>query len=164
MVGDNNFAFIDGQNLHTSILKQGWKPDYRRFRVYLKDKLRVTKAFLFIGYIKDNQDLYAALRRDGYILIFRPTLEYAPGKVKGNVDADLVLQAMIEFDNYDRAVIVAGDGDYYSLIKYLLSKNKMANLVIPDRYNYSSLLRKLSCRKLYMNGLEGKIGYKKGRH
>jgi len=33
-----NYAFIDGQNLYLAIQKSGWKLDFKRFRVYLKEK------------------------------------------------------------------------------------------------------------------------------
>ncbi len=50
---ENNYAFIDSQNLNLSILSLGWKLDFARFRVYLNEKYGVEKAFLFIGYIKN---------------------------------------------------------------------------------------------------------------
>jgi uncharacterized LabA/DUF88 family protein len=53
----------------------------------------------------------------------------------------LVLYASaIEFCNYDKAIIVSGDGDFHCLIKYLLSKNKLAYVFIPNKKAYSHLL------------------------
>src|SRR3989338_296700 len=92
----NNYAFIDSQNLNLSIQNQGWKLDFKKFRIYLKDKYNISKAFLFIGYVPQNQALYTYLQEDGYILIFKPTLQLPKGKVKGNVDAELVLHTLIE--------------------------------------------------------------------
>lgn len=66
-----------------------------------------------------NQALYTNLQKDGYILIFKPTLSLPADDVKGNVDAELVLHAMIEYQNYDKALIVTGDGDFYCLVDYL---------------------------------------------
>ena len=34
----NNFAFIDGANLHKGVNGLGWKLDYERFRVWLSEK------------------------------------------------------------------------------------------------------------------------------
>lgn len=135
------YAFLDSQNLNLSIRDQGWKLDFARFRIYLKDKHKVKKAFLFIGYIKKNQKLYDSLKKAGYKLIFKPVTN-KKGEVKGNVDAELVLHTMIEFNNYNKAVIVSGDGDFYCLIEYLMKKKKLFSLVIPNKYKYSSLLRK----------------------
>ena len=54
------YAFIDSQNVNLSVRDQGWALDFKRFRQYLKDKYRVKQAFLFIGYIKDNEGMYKA--------------------------------------------------------------------------------------------------------
>ena len=69
-----NYAFIDSQNLNLAIRSQGWILDFKKFKRYLQDKYRIDKAFLFIGYVPQNQDLYTGLQKDGYILVFKPTL------------------------------------------------------------------------------------------
>lgn len=140
----NNYAFIDGQNLHLGIRSQGWVLDYPRFRRYLSDKFGVTKTFFFIGYKRENERLYAFLRKADYLCIFKPTLELPNGDVKGNVDAELVLHTMVEYPNYRRAVIVSGDGDFRCLAEYLLSKDKLERILIPNRLRYSGLLKGLS--------------------
>ena len=88
---ENNFAFIDSQNLNLSIRSLGWDLDFKKFRVYLKKKYQVTKTFLFISYVEGNNDLYVALQETGFICIFKPTLKYKDGSTKGNCDAELVL-------------------------------------------------------------------------
>ena len=153
----NNYAFIDSQNLNLSIREQGWQLDFKRFRVYLKDKYSVTKAFIFIGYVPTNESLYTSLQEYGYIIIFKPTLPLPDGRVKGNTDTELVLHAMIEYPNYDKAVIVTGDGDFYCLIDYLKKNNKLEKLIIPNKYKFSSLLRKFAKDMAFMNDLRGKL-------
>src|SRR3989339_2244616 len=142
----NNYAFIDSQNLNLGVKSQGWSLNFVRFRQFLKDKYQVDKAYLFIGYVPDNQALYVELQKAGYICIFKPTLEIKERgkiKVKGNVDAELVLHAMIEYKNYDKAVIVSGDGDFHCLIEYLEEKGKLLKIITPNK-RYSSLLKKFS--------------------
>jgi uncharacterized LabA/DUF88 family protein len=140
------YAFIDSQNLNLGVQSLGWKLDFAQFRRYLKDKYGVKRAFLCIGYIARHQDLYTYLRQSGYTCIFKPTLEVIDGKkrqTKGNVDAELVLHTMIEFPNYTKAIIVSCDGDFHCLIKYLVNKQKILRLMVPNK-KYSSLLRKFS--------------------
>lgn len=139
----NNYAFIDGQNLNLGTKELCWKLDLKKFRIYLREKYGVTKAFYFIGFVDGNNDLYASLQEYGYILIFKPTFRNKDGKVKGNCDAELVLQAMIEINKYEKAVIVSGDGDFACLIKYLREQNKLAKVICPNS-NYSGLLKKAS--------------------
>ena len=131
--------------------------DFARFRVYLADKYGIAKAFVFIGYMRENEPLYNSLRKDGYSLVFKPTLLLPEGGVKGNVDAELVLHAMIEYSNYDKALIVTGDGDFYCLVEYLLKKDKLLNLMIPNQKKYSSLYRIIRTEMVFMNDLRGKL-------
>ena len=157
----NNYAFIDSQNLNLSIRSQGWVLDFRRFRQYLQDKYRVTKAFLFIGYVYENQALYTGLQKDGYILVFKPTLKLPSGKIKGNVDAEIVLHAMIEYENYHKALIVTGDGDLYCLVDYLIKNGKLLKLLVPNKNSFSSLFRRLVPHMAFMNDLRNKLEYAK---
>ena len=157
------YAFIDSQNLNLSIQDCGWKLDFKRFFIYLKDKYKVTKAFLFIGYVAGNESLYTYLQNSGYILVFKPTLEYKKDLktfIKGNVDAELVLHAMIKFPNYDKAIIVSGDGDFHCLIEYLKKQNKLLKIVVPNSNKYSALLRKYKNYLVYLDGLRKKLGQK----
>lgn len=159
--GKNNYAFIDSQNLNLAIRGLGWELDFKKFRKYLHDKYSVSKAFLFIGYVPENQNLYISLQKYEYILVFKPTLRLPDGRVKGNVDAELVLHAMIEYENYDEALIVTGDGDFYCLVSYLIKQKKLLKLMIPDRTAYSSLFRKLMSHIVFMNDLRGKVEFKR---
>jgi len=160
---ENNYAFIDSQNLNLSIQSLGWNLDFAKFRIYLQEKYGAKKVFLFIGYIKGNSDLYKFLQSAGFICIFKPTLEYKDGTTKGNVDAELVLHTMIEYPNYNKAIIITGDGDFYCLVKYLIDNNKLKAVIIPNHFKFSALLNFKICRPFlkFMNDLKIKLGYKK---
>lgn len=156
-----NYAFIDSQNVNLGVQSLGWKLDWRKFRVYLEEKYKVSVAYLFIGYIPQNQDLYSSLQKAGFVLIFKPVIPDKDGNVKGNVDADLVLQAMIDYQNYNKAVIVTSDGDFYSLVKYLYEHNKLEKVISPYIETCSSLLKKSSKEKIvFMDNLRKKLKYK----
>jgi uncharacterized LabA/DUF88 family protein len=142
----SNYAFIDSQNLNLGVRVQGWELDFARFRVYLKDKYQITKAFLCIGYVKGNEGLYKHLQESGYICVFKPTLELPDGEVKGNVDAELVLHTMIHLNDFDKAVIVTGDGDFHCLVEYLVQQNKLLALMVPNHKHYSGLLKRKDFR------------------
>jgi uncharacterized LabA/DUF88 family protein len=161
MKNKNNYAFIDSQNLNLAIRDQGWKLDFKRFRKYLEDKYGIKKAFIFIGFIPTNQTLYTSLQKNGFILVFKPTLLLPTGKPKGNVDAELVLHTMIEMSNYEKALIVSGDGDFHCLIEHLKMKKKLLKLMIPDQTRYSSLLRKFMPDIIFINNLKNKLELKK---
>lgn len=162
MPDGNNYAFIDGQNLHKAIKGLGWDLDYRRFRVYLSEKYGVSKAFMVMGYIATNADLYTALQSYGYILIFKPILKNKDGTVKGNCDADLVLHVMLTISEYSQAVLVSGDGDFHSLVKHLREQDKLRMLLVPDQNRYSVLLNSAAADKIaFISQQRTKLEYKK---
>lgn len=157
------YAFIDSQNLNLGVKSQGWKLDFSRFRRYLTDKYHVSKAFLFIGMVPGNELLYKSLSMAGYICIFKPTLERKVGKgviIKGNVDAELVLHTMIEYPNFDKAIIVSGDGDFHCLIEYLKDNQKLQYVITPNR-KYSRLLREFSSYIVRIDWLRNSLELKK---
>jgi len=154
-----NAAFIDNQNLNLGVQKLGWKMDWRKFRKFLKDEYDVTDAYMFIGHMPEHEDMYLQLHDAGYLIVLKPTFDMSkPQKVevekkedpekpedkkpvKGNVDAELVLWAVKEMKNYQKAVIVSGDGDFYSLVEYLQAEKKLLHLLAPNSH-YSSLYNK----------------------
>lgn len=164
------YAFIDSQNLNLGTSKdiyrnkkliyKGWKLDFRKFRKYLSDKFRVNKAFLFIGYIKQNEKLYQSLKAFGYQLVYKPAVNDNEGKPKGNVDAELVLHSSaIEYSNYDQAIIVSGDGDFLCLVEFLRKKEKLKGIIIPNRYSESSLLKAFGNFKTFINREKEKLEF-----
>jgi uncharacterized LabA/DUF88 family protein len=142
------YAFIDSQNLNVSVQKYGWKMNWKKFRQFLEEKYGVSKAYMFIGYVPEHEDIYEKMHQAGYAVVLKPTYDMSrprneepSGKdkpVKGNVDADLVLWAMKEMSNYDQAVIVSGDGDFFGLVEYLIQQGRLLKLLTPTG-QYSSL-------------------------
>lgn len=157
-----NYAFIDGNNLHLGTKQLGWEVDYNKFRIFLKEKYGVKMAYYFLGYVPENTDLYNRLQTCGFVLVFKETFKQKNGIIKGNCDAELVLQAMIDYPNYEKAVIVSGDGDFSCLVKYLLKKSKLLNVIVPNSTNSSWLLRKVAKGNIIvLDHLESKLSYKK---
>lgn len=158
-----NYAFIDGQNLHSGIESMGWKLDHKKFREYLRKEWGVKKAYLFIGFMEEYQLLYSALQEAGFILHFKPLVRSEDNAVKGNVDADMVLQAMIDIDRYDQAVIVSGDGDFAGLVRHLASVGKLRQVIVPNRRTHSSLFKRMDeygDKFTFMNDLRKQLAYR----
>lgn len=158
-----NYAFIDSQNLNLGVRSAGWTLDFGKFRLYLKNKYHVSKAYLFIGQMAGQESLYDRLQNQGYHLIFKPTTAYrVDGRivVKGNVDAELVLYAAAKVINdYDKAIIVTGDGDFHCLVEYLKEKNKLLHLMVPND-KFSKLLGRFSKDIVLINRLREQLEYR----
>jgi uncharacterized LabA/DUF88 family protein len=159
----NNYAFIDSQNINLGVRDLGWKLDWRRFRVLLAEQYAVSQAYLFLGFLPGNQELYTSLQRAGFVLVFKPVAwDATSGKPKGNVDADLVLHAMIEFGNYDRAVIASSDGDFWCLVEHLHQNYKLEAVLSPKREKCSALLRRAARSRIaFLEQYRERIEYRR---
>lgn len=164
-----NYAFIDSQNLNLGIQRAGFKMDWKKFRKFLEDEHDVEKAFMFIGYLPEYEDLYKQMHDHGYLIVLKPTIQmYAdPNEdddedkppTKGNVDAELVMYAMKELSNYKQAVIVSGDGDFFSLVEYLENKGRLKHVMTPN-WKYSTLLKPFEKYIIRLDELRKKLEYK----
>lgn len=147
---DNNFAYIDGANLHKGITSLGWNLDYKKFRVWLNEKYGIKTAYLFIGLIPKYKELYKYLQEVGFTLVFKEVVYDGNGRPKGNCDADLVLQATRDaYENkFDKGLIVASDGDYAGLVKFLQEKQKLSAILSPSNERKCSILLKRTEAKI----------------
>jgi uncharacterized LabA/DUF88 family protein len=143
----NNLAFIDGQNLYLGTQEKGWDMSYSKFRTYLRDKYDVKEAYYFLGFVSEGQqDLYDNLQRDGFILNFREHSSALKGKKKGNVDSDIVFSVMkkiVDGYDFDKIVLVSGDGDYKKLVDFLVERDELEKILFPNAEYASSLYNKL---------------------
>lgn len=183
------YAFIDSQNLNLGTQKMGWKMDWSKLYQYLQKEHGVTRAYLFIGYMSEHEEMYNTLHELGYLVVLKPTVvmndqpqsaetssqtkqftdsknhnhkdqpEAAKRAVKGNVDAELVLYAMKEMPNYSKAIIVSGDGDFYCLAEYLASKERLKHIMTPNRF-YSSLLKPYEKYIIRIDEMRRELAYK----
>lgn len=157
---NNNFAYIDGNNLYRGVQDSGWDIDFVRFKKWLGNKYDIAKAYYFIGLIPKNKDLYTALQEAGFTLIFKEVIYDGSGHAKGNCDADFVLQAVTDSfeNNCEKQVLVTSDGDYAGLVKFLQKKNKLRAILSPStKSKCSILLKRTSAPIAYLNEVKGKI-------
>lgn len=172
--GLKTFAFIDASNLFYGGEKSlGWKIDYQKLLIYLKQKYQVSGTFYFGGveihdfkydYLNNGTvpigelekylvnliktegkkideakllllsrhlqriRFYLKLQKFGYELYLKPvkTYEQEDGttKRKANCDVDMAFHLMKEKDNFDKAIILTGDGDFLPVLKYLKDEKK----------------------------------------
>jgi uncharacterized LabA/DUF88 family protein len=157
----NNIAYIDNTNLHKGAEAEGFIIDYKKFRTYLREKHSVATAYIFIGYVPGNEERYRKFQELGYTLIFKPTLPDHNGKIKGNCDAELVLQATRDYfeSDYNQAIIVTSDGDFGCLVQFLQSKSKLKVVLSPRSKNKcSTLIKRLSPKLTFLPDINHLIG------
>lgn len=139
-----NAAYIDGANLHKGVGVFLWRFDYKKFRVWLRDKYHVEQAYLFIGFVPKNRDLYTQLQEFGFTLIFKDVTYDDAGKIKGNCDVDVAVKMMEDaYENsFDKMILISSDGDYASLVQCLMKKEKLETIISPAFAKKCSILLK----------------------
>lgn len=164
---ENNIAFIDWQNLHLWTHSENWMVDFKRFRIYLKDKYNVNEVYYFLWFLStDQQELYTKLQKSGFILIFKEHSSELIGNKKWNVDVDIVFEIMkktINEKDFDKIILVSWDGDYIKLVKYLIEKWLFKKILFPNK-KHSSLYNKIKYNywcNLWVKNIRNKIEYKK---
>jgi hypothetical protein len=146
-IRENNYVFIDGQNLYIGAKVEGLFIDYKKLKIYLKDKYSVNKIFYFWGYYKnENKKIYEKLNKLEYIQIFKEHAIEQVSQKKGNIDSNLVFEIMkkiISKECFNKIVLVSGDGDYKKLVNYLIQKNRFKKLLFPSYKSLSYLYKSL---------------------
>lgn len=169
MKKEDNLAFVDGQNLYMGTRSEvsSWQVDLVKFRQYLSKKYNVVKAYYFLGYVKEeNHELYEEIQSAGFIVIFKQHNPKMLGKKKGNVDSDIIFKVMKKVykkNNFDKIILVSGDGDYKALVDFLIEEEKFKKILFPNKEFASSLYKKITRKYFdYLINLKHKI--KKGGH
>jgi uncharacterized LabA/DUF88 family protein len=145
--------YIDGANLYKGMKARSNELDYVKFHRYLIDKYRPEAIYMFLGFVADHQYLYDFLKKCGYSLIFKETLQSKDGETKGNCDAELVVQSLEDHyeASYEQAILVSGDGDFSCLINFWKKKNVRPRVLAPIKKYCSYLLRKQNISITYLD-------------
>jgi uncharacterized LabA/DUF88 family protein len=97
----------------------------------------------------------------GYTHIIKPTLPDSTGKIKGNCDAELVLQAVRDHfeSSFEKMVIVSSDGDFGCLIQFLQEQERLEIVLSPRSKNKcSTLIKRLAQRLTFLPEVQHLIG------
>jgi uncharacterized LabA/DUF88 family protein len=177
----NNFAFIDGANLHITYENLDWKLDYQKLFHYLGAKFNVTVAYYFIGHTQESLHICENLDNYGYTMKLKTPSPYTTEEVdcpycnkvitpelkknKADVDSQMTLTVMSDLYLFDKAVLITSDGDFDELVKLLIRTDKLRMVLAPCREGCSKLLKKVAVDKIayiddYKKDLEQLAGKK----
>jgi len=154
----NNYAYIDGANLHYTYENLDWKLDYQKLLDHLRAKYSVIIAHYFIGKTPNNQAIYDKLSSYGYnVKLKDPSPYITDGEVcphcggvvnppekryKADIDSYLTMQVMSDINNFNKAVLITSDGDFDELVERLVRQDKLRVVFAPCRGGCSKLLKR----------------------
>ena len=141
-------VFIDEANLFHSQKTLGWRIDYQKLFLILYE-LNLGLRNIFLGYIQENTkqiNFHLKLIAYGYIVHSKKVKEIKDKNRstnrKGNLDAELALDAFQFNDIYDTLILFSGDSDFSYLIDILKERNKKIIIVSTKDHVSIELLKR----------------------
>lgn len=120
-------VFIDATNIIYGASNNGWRVDFKKLAKYLKERFGAKQILYYAGVDQENLKqlkFYEKLQDFGYKLRLVPVKTFSDGKKKADVDSRMTFEMMLYLTEYNQAVVMTGDGDYYWVLEYLLETNK----------------------------------------
>jgi uncharacterized LabA/DUF88 family protein len=119
-VSKNVAVFVDVANIFYAAKAAGVDIDYVTLLKSATAGRDFVRAYAYTGLDPENENqrqFHAFLARNSYKVVSKDIRKYGDGKVKANLDIELVVDMMKTARNLDIAVIISGDGDFAPAIR-----------------------------------------------
>jgi len=119
-VGKNVAVFVDVANIFYAAKAAGVDIDYVTLLKSATAGRDFVRAYAYTGLDPDNENqrnFHSFLARNQYKVVSKDIRKYGDGKVKANLDIELVVDLMKTARNLDVAIVVSGDGDFAPAIR-----------------------------------------------
>ena len=119
-MGKNVAVFVDVANIFYAAKAAGVDIDYVTLLKAAIAGRDFVRAYAYTGLDPDNENqrnFHSFLSRHSYKVVSKDIRKYGDGKVKANLDIELVVDLMKTARNLDVAIIVSGDGDFAPAIR-----------------------------------------------
>jgi uncharacterized LabA/DUF88 family protein len=139
-VGKNVAVFVDVANIFYAAKAAGVDIDYVTLLKASSAGRDLVRAYAYTGLDPENENqrnFHDFLRRHGYKVVSKDIRKYGDGKVKANLDIELVVDMMKTARNLDIAIVVSGDGDFAPAIRAVQEQGVRVE-VVSFRGNTSS--------------------------
>ncbi len=116
----NVAVFVDVANIFYAAKAAGVDIDYVTLLRAATAGRDFVRAYAYTGLDPENENqrnFRAFLQRHGYRVVSKDIRKYGDGKVKANLDIELVVDMLKTARNLDIAVLVSGDGDFAPAIR-----------------------------------------------
>ena len=111
----NVAVFVDVANIFYAAKAAGIDIDYVTLLKSATAGRDFVRAYAYTGLDPENENqrqFHAFLARTGYKVVSKDIRKYGDGRIKANLDIELVVDMMRMGDKLDIAVVISGDGDF----------------------------------------------------
>lgn len=160
---NKTYAFIDASNIIYGARAEGWFIDLKKLINYLRTRFEVKKAFFYYGKDSKNpkkEQFLKKLENFGYILKAKE-IKHFGSTSKANCDVDLTMDVLLLADEYTKAIVLTGDGDFVPLFSYLISKKKEIIIISSPKRTAREIRRLIGDKHINFGSLRYLLEYKK---
>jgi uncharacterized LabA/DUF88 family protein len=157
------YAFVDASNIIYGAKAEGWFIDLKKLIIYLQNKFKAKRVFFYYGKDSKNpkkEQFLKKLESFGYILKVKEIKRFGSTS-KANCDVDLTMDMLLLADEYSKAIILTGDGDFAPLFSHLISKKKEIIIISSPKRTAKELRRLVGDKHIDFGGLRYLLEYKK---
>ncbi len=111
----NVAVFVDVANIFYAAKAAGIDIDYVTLLKSATAGRDFVRAYAYTGLDPENENqrqFHAFLARSGYKVVSKDIRKYGDGRIKANLDIELVVDLMRMGEKLDVAVVISGDGDF----------------------------------------------------
>ena len=116
----NVAVFVDVANIFYAAKAAGVDIDYVTLLKSATAGRDFVRAYAYTGLDPENENqrqFHSFLARSGYKVVSKDIRKYGDGRIKANLDIELVVDMMRIAQHIDIAVVVSGDGDFAPAIR-----------------------------------------------
>ncbi len=156
--------FVDGANCYYAQKELGWTVDMQKLLDYCRENGDVVGAIYYTGTAEDDSQckFLDKLAHVGYSLVTKPVktmIDPEKGLIsqKANMDVEIAVDMIKFMGQYDEAVLVSGDGDFISVIRYLQSNNKTVKVISAQCSTARELIREMGMNHIKLDDIREKV-------
>ena len=159
-------VFCDDSNLYHSYQKYSWRIDFEKFKKLLEKYCNLQFINYYIAIPDKSDAVYSGTQRflekiKQFTTIKEKNLKYTPvaGKMikKGDVDIEIVLDAVRAINSLDIIIVVSGDSDFYELKNYVVGDCGKNIIFVGYEENMAWELRQ--CWHIYLNRIKEEVAF-----
>jgi uncharacterized LabA/DUF88 family protein len=131
-VSKNVAMFVDVANLYYAARGQDVDVDYVALLKHATKGRDLIRAYAYTGLDPENENqrkFIDFLAKNGYKPVVKDIRKFGDGRMKANLDIELVVDLFRLADRMDIAVVVSGDGDFAPAIRALQDKGVRAEVI-----------------------------------
>jgi uncharacterized LabA/DUF88 family protein len=131
-VSKNVAMFVDVANMYYAARGQDVDVDYVALLKHATKGRDLIRAYAYTGLDPENENqrkFIDFLAKNGYKPVVKDIRKFGDGRMKANLDIELVVDLFRLADRMDIAVIVSGDGDFAPAIRALQDKGVRAEVI-----------------------------------